>query len=198
MARDLHAKPSMMRSLRRRRAPRGCFHLARSVEIDAGVGRVFALWTRYEDFPRVMDSVRRTRRIDERCVLWDVDVAGHQLVWEARILESVPEKRIRWESRGGAPHAGEVCFEALPDGRTRLEVAIEYQPRSFLERLGARLGLPDAQVARELACFRRHVERLARDDGSAVPEGAVPRPSTGRRRHPARGRRHDACYAPRS
>ena len=126
--------------------------------------RVYAHWSRYEDFPRVMDSVRRVKRIGEQRVLWDVDIAGRQVVWEARIVEVVPHKLIRWESCWGAAHSGVVRFDELPDCETRLCVEIDLEPGSWLERIAARLGLVDAHVARDLARFRLYLGSLPPDD----------------------------------
>jgi uncharacterized membrane protein len=151
----------MRASANRSRPP---FRVARSIDIDADVERVFALWSRYEDFPRVMENVRRVKRIDDR-VLWDVDIGGRQVVWEARIVETVPGKRIRWQSSWGASHSGEVRFAWLPGARTRLVVEIEFRTRGLLEYLGARAGLVDTHVGRDLDRFRRFAEGLARDEG---------------------------------
>ena len=144
-----------------------------SIDIDAPVAVVFACWDRVEDFPRVMENVRRTKRIDEHTVLWDVDMLGRQLVWEARVLEREPDKRIRWTSRWGAPNSGEVRFEPLPGERTRLSLDLSYQPRGVLERLGARMGVLDHHVHRDLLMFRRYVEGRAMQQPS-------PRVSSGR------------------
>lgn len=151
------------------------FRASRAIEIGAPVERVYRHWTRYEDFPHLMASVRRAKRIDERCVLWDVDIAGHQLVWEARIVEDVPRERIRWESRRGPDHRGEVRFEALSTERTRLAVTIEYTTRSWLEWLGARLALVEIELARDLARFRRHLERSSVEDGPPALRRSRPR-----------------------
>lgn len=131
-----------------------------SIEIDAPVDEVFAQWSRCENFPHLMDSVRRVKRIDERRSLWDVDIAGRQFVWEARIVEQVPGKLVRWQSSWGASNAGQVGFEALPDDRTRLRVEIEFVPRSLLERLGARLGLADVHLRFDLTRFGQFVEEV--------------------------------------
>ena len=147
------------RSRRERRV-----RLDRSVEIAAPCGRVFDLWTRWETLPRVLESVRRTKRIDGVHVLWDVEIAGRQVVWEAEVVETIPEKLVRWRSVWGAWNRGEVGFRALDEDHTRVDVTIEYRPRSWLERIGARLGVPDVYVARDLERFRRHVERLSRDE----------------------------------
>lgn len=139
--------------------PRGRFTLREAIEIDDDVESVFAQWNHIEEFPRFMDSVRRTKRIDGQRVLWDVDIAGRQIVWEARIVELVPAKLVGWESSWGAPNEGEVLFEELTSGRVRLTVSIEFRPQGALEHLGARIGLVDQYVSRDLRRFRHHVEQ---------------------------------------
>lgn len=152
--------------MRVRRARR-TFRLARSIEIDAERERVFERWTRYEDLPSVMESVRRIKCIDPRRLLWDVDVGGRQVVWEARVVEAIPGSLVRWRSTWGTPNAGAVSFEALPDRGTHLRVEIEFEPRGLLENLGARLRLVDAHVDRDLSCFKKFVESLPRDEDLA-------------------------------
>lgn len=143
------------------------FRSVQSIEIDAPVEAVFSRWTRYEELPPLTRSVRRIKCIDASQILWDAEIGGRQVVWEARVLESVPQKIVRWESRWGAPNRGEVRFEVLADDRTRLEVEIGFRPRSLLERLGARLGLMDLHLKRDLECFRYGLEREVRERSPA-------------------------------
>ncbi len=135
--------------------------LCQSVEIAADRAEVFAHWTRFEHFPEFMQSVQRAKRISDRRVLWDVVIAGHQLVWEARIVDLVPDTCIRWESRRKPRMTGEVRFEQIGPRRTRLTAEIDYRPDSLLERMGSRLGWVDDCVRRELAAFRDHVQSHA-------------------------------------
>lgn len=145
------------------RSPAGRFRLREDIEICAPTARVYERWTRYEDLPRLLENVRRIQRIDEQRVLWDADVAGRQVVWEARIVEQVPPKRVRWESTWGAANRGEASFEELSDGRTRLTIEMVFETGGPLEALGARLGLVDLQVRRDLSRFRDALEAERRD-----------------------------------
>jgi uncharacterized membrane protein len=149
--------------MRWKKNPSGRYSLAESIEIEAPVARVYDAWTHYERLPSCMESVRRTKQIDAGRVLWDVDIAGHQLVWEARILEVVPKKIIRWESSWGTALAGQVRFEAVDASRTRLSVEIDFRPKGIVESLGARLGYADRAVRRDLQSFRRRVQRVVRE-----------------------------------
>ncbi|MGH0030284.1 MAG: SRPBCC family protein [Myxococcota bacterium] len=142
----------------------GRFTLRAEVPIDAPVGDVYRAWIRYEELPRVLESVRRATRVGDGRVLWDVDVAGRQVVWEAWIVACEPEQLIRWESTWGATHEGEVRFEERAGNRSTLAVCIRYRPRSFVERLGARLGLVDLHVRRDLELFRRSIESQSKPE----------------------------------
>lgn len=158
LARDLHAL-AMGMGESAEYPGRGMRRARHAIEIDADVERVFGQWSRLEDLPRIMEGVRHVQRIDARRSLWDVDIAGRQVVWEAEVVECVPLKRIRWASRRGAANVGEVAFEELPGGRTLLTVDLCYGPRGFLEGLGARLGLVDRRIEADLARLRHAVER---------------------------------------
>jgi uncharacterized membrane protein len=143
------------------------FRSVQTIEITAPAADVFRRWTRYEELPRLTYGVRRVKCIDASQILWDAEIGGRQVVWEARVVEHVPQKLVRWESRWGAPNRGEVRFEVLADGRTRLEVEIEFRPRGLLERLGARLGMMDRHLKRDLECFRYALEKEARQSSPA-------------------------------
>lgn len=142
---------------------RGMRRVVCSIEIEADSKRVFSEWTRFENLPHIMAGVRQTQQIGPGRILWDADVAGRQVVWEAEIIEQVPHKRIRWESRWGACHAGTVSFDELPDGRTLLTADVHYRPSGLMERIGARFDLLGLRIRRDLAQFRRFVESLPRD-----------------------------------
>jgi uncharacterized membrane protein len=151
----------------------GGFELRESIEIDADVGSTFAGWSHFEDFPRFLHSIRRTRRIDAQRFLWDIDIAGHQVVWDARIVERVPAKLVRWQSSDDAPDRGEIQFQALEPGRSRLTVEIAFWPRRMLARLFAHLGLVDRIVHRELERFRDFVERVRPGEVERVRPGEI-------------------------
>jgi uncharacterized membrane protein len=131
------------------------------VEINAPPSLVFDLWAQLEGLPRVLDGVRRVKRISDTRTLWDVDVAGRQVLWEAETTAFEPNKRIAWESRWGKRNAGELRFYRTIDGHTRLSVLIEFETNTFFERIAARFNLIGEQVKSDLSLFRRYVEEDA-------------------------------------
>lgn len=133
--------------------------LERSITIGEPRERVFAEWIRYEELPRKMEGVRRIKCIDPEHVLWDVEIGGRQVVWEARISEVVPPERIAWTSTWGVRNRGSVRFEARTATQTRVTVRIDFHPRGWLETLGAWFDIPARAVADALAGFRAFLHR---------------------------------------
>ena len=150
-------------------------------EIDVEPGRAFELWTRYSDLPRAIACVRRIQRIGAGRTLWDVDVGGYQLVWEAWVTEQSPGRSLRWTSRWGTPNQGEIRFEPLPDGRSRAIVEIEYAPSGLLERLGARLGIVRREIEGALADFAAWAPNAPRRARAPAKHRAAPERAASRR-----------------
>jgi uncharacterized membrane protein len=140
------------------------FHVRQSIETDAPVESVYALWIHYEDFPHLTESVRHTKCVGEHRVVWDIDIKGRQVVWEAQIVEAVAQELVRWESRWGARNSGTVRFERFPGDRTRLTVEIEYERQGFVEHLGSRCGVVDHCAQSDLDRIRNFAENLPADE----------------------------------
>lgn len=130
------------------------------VEIASSVDRVFEAWTRLEELPEILDAVRRVKCTSATRSLWDVDIAGRQVVWEAETTAFEPRIRIAWKSCWGVRNRGEIRFHQTIERSTRLEVSLEFEPTTLLERLAARLDLVGQHVESDLSLFRRHVEAL--------------------------------------
>lgn len=56
--------------------------------------------------------------------------AGVPVEWDAEITERIPNKTIAWKTVPGATveHAGIVRFDPNPDGTTRVEIRMSYNP----------------------------------------------------------------------
>lgn len=145
-----------------------------SIDIASDPKHVLARWMRFEQLPQVLEGVRRVKRIAGERLLWDVDILGRQVVWEARIVAIEAGRSVAWESTWGALNAGELRVEALPGRGTRLLVVIRYQPGGLLERMGARLDLPGHQIRRDLSLFKRFLEREEGPPALLGGEAAAP------------------------
>jgi uncharacterized membrane protein len=78
-----------------------------------------------------MSNVREVRQTGDNRSHWVVaGPAGAPIEWDAIITGSVPNELLTWETVPGSPiqHAGIVRFQPNPDGTTRLDIRMSYNP----------------------------------------------------------------------
>ena len=72
----------------------------------------------------------------------------------------MPDVKIAWRSiSGDAPNAGEVRFEPVDGERTRVHLALEYEPQGAIENVGDKLGVLSARLQTTVRDFKKYVER---------------------------------------
>jgi len=139
-----------------------------SVVVNAPPQRVYDIWRKLENLPRVLSNVERVEVLDRTHSRWTVKgPAGAPIVWDAELINDKPGVIIAWRTNDNrlVNHAGSVTFEPAGQG-TRVNVSLQYDPPGG--RFGhavASLVSADAgsQTARDLQEFKRAVEegRLA-------------------------------------
>lgn len=93
-----------------------------TILVAVPVGEAYRRWTEFERFPEFMEAVEDVRRVDDTHVRWRVRSAGEEREFDAEIVEQRPDERVAWRA---PEHAGEVRFEALPSGATRIHARFE-------------------------------------------------------------------------
>jgi uncharacterized membrane protein len=105
------------------------FH--KTITVRAPIADVFSFFSRVENFPRFMAHVKEVRRTGDRRYLWvAAGPAGIPISWHCEISELSPDRLLAWRSLPGAAvkNAGVVRFEPTPDGSTRLDIRMSYNP----------------------------------------------------------------------
>ena len=105
--------------------------IQKTINIEAPVDRVFAYWSHPENFPDFMSHVLEVRRIGDGFYRWTVGgPAGLRVQWDAGITDLDFNKRLAWKSLPGAVvgQAGVTQFSSNPDGSTRIDVKMSYNP----------------------------------------------------------------------
>ena len=93
-------------------------------------------------------------------------IAGKTEEWNARITEQVPDQVIAWEGFGDPDNRGRVFFEPLEGGRrTRISVAIEYEPQGVVEKVGDKLGVVERRLDGDLRRFKEFIESRGTETG---------------------------------
>ncbi|MFF1925753.1 cyclase, partial [Streptomyces sp. NPDC058221] len=102
--------------------------------------------------------------LDERRIAWQQALPGPDKRLVAELTEVVPEDRIAWKTTEGVHHAGVVTFHRLDDESSRLALQIDYDPRGFVEHVGALTNLDSVLANYDLGEFQKLAERTAAGD----------------------------------
>lgn len=134
-----------------------------SIEVRAPKQEVFTYWSNLEHFPAIMSNIEEVRIIDQQTSHWKVKgPLGTSVEFDARTTEMDPERGIGWNSVGGEVEtSGEVRFEEVGEGRTRIEVTMNYAdpPGGRVgEVVADALSNPEREMREDLENFARRVE----------------------------------------
>jgi uncharacterized membrane protein len=151
----------------------------KSIEVDVPVSTAYNQWTQFESFPQFMHGVESITQIDDTHTHWVTKIAGVRREFDAEITEQEPDNMIAWRSAVGdtGGHAGRVKFEALSPMRTRIDIALEWEPDGLVEKVGSATGIDQHQVNADTERFKKLIERQGQESGSWRGEvhGGVPR-----------------------
>jgi uncharacterized membrane protein len=129
-----------------------------SIEVTVPVDIAYNQWTQFEEFPRFMEGVKSVQQYEDTRLRWLVEVGGREKEWLAAITQQEPDRLIAWEATDGTQNSGEVTFEPMGPGRTRVNVNMGFEPDGVVESLGAAAGVASRRVKHDLERFRDLVE----------------------------------------
>jgi uncharacterized membrane protein len=136
-----------------------------SQEVGVPLRTAYNQWTQFETFPEFMEGIESVNQITNDRVRFTGDIYGKKETWEARIVQQERDHRISWVSEQGARNDGTVRFEPVDPGTTRIHVRIEFEPESFVEKVGDALGVVDARVKGDLRRFKEFIEDRGAAEG---------------------------------
>jgi uncharacterized membrane protein len=159
-------------------AGRRAIELRKTIHIAAPPGEVYAFCITYENWPRFMQHVHEISGDEWSQTHWVVDGPGGMPVsWDAVVTQFVPDQLLAWKSVEGSmiEQAGLMRFDPNPDGSTRLDIRLSYNPpagalgHAFATLLGAN---PKRQMDEDFGRLKSLIE-----DGrtSAPNKGGVTR-----------------------
>ncbi|MEU0130848.1 MULTISPECIES: SRPBCC family protein [unclassified Streptomyces] len=139
--------------------------IVETVDIKAPVAVTWALWSDVTQWPKFLSHVQRVDPMDERRFAWQLSLPGVDKAFVAELTEVSPQERIAWKTIEGVHHAGVVTFHRLDDTSSRVALQIEYDPKGFVEHLGALTNLDSALANYDLGEFQKLAETAAAGEG---------------------------------
>jgi uncharacterized membrane protein len=141
--------------------------ILKAIEVDSPVHRVYNQWTRFEDFPRFMQGVKKVILLDDQRLQWETEFSGTTKEWYATITDLTPDQRIAWESEDGEYVAGIVTFEPIGTSRTRLNLKLFYDSKGSRRSENEFLSSAGDRVEEDLQRFRKFIEDQDRANNGA-------------------------------
>jgi uncharacterized membrane protein len=120
-----------------------------SVDVAVPVETAYNQFTQFEDWPEFMHRVTSVTQEDDCTVSFATKIWTRKREFKAEIETQRPDERIKWKVSQGITHTGVVTFHELAPRLTRVELNMDVDPGSLIEK-----------AARGM----RHVKRAARAD----------------------------------
>lgn len=140
---------------------------AEYIEVQAPAQACYDWWRSFTKLPEVFPDVEsvRTRVPGDEVTEWTVaGPMGKSLSWEARLVDDAPPHRIAWATVDSADpdvrNRGAVRFDDKGDGRTGVEISLEYDPPAgkLGEAVASLFDDPQAKVRRAAEHFKTIIE----------------------------------------
>ena len=120
-----------------------------AVDVPVPVSVAYNEFTQFEEWPSFMHRVTSVSQEDETNVSFKAKIWGVSKEFQAEIDEQRPDERIKWHVTQGLSHQGVVTFHELAPRLTRIELSVDVEPGSLIEKF---------------ARGARHVKRAMRAD----------------------------------
>jgi uncharacterized membrane protein len=152
------------------------------IDIGAPIRVVYNEWTQFEDWPQFMHRLQNAVQLDDTHVRFETRIWGISKEFTAEIVEQRPDERIQWRVTDGVTHTGVVTFHELAPRLTRVEVSLDIEPGSLVEKAGRGLRHVKRAVRSDLARFKAYVLMQEEESGEwrgEIHDGKVRRRSRG-------------------
>ena len=110
---------------------RDAIRVRKAIQINRPVDEVYRFWRNFENFPGFMTHLQQVKDLGNGRSHWVAKgPVGTPVEWDAIITREIQDELIAWESVAGSEvrNTGQVRFEAIPDGGTRISVNMSYTP----------------------------------------------------------------------
>jgi len=159
--------------------------IQQSMDVPVPVKTAYNEWTQFERWPEFMHRLENVSQDDDTQITFKTKIWGKSKEFKAKIVEQRPDERIKWEVGEGVTHTGVVTFHEIGPRLTRMEVNIDVQPGSLIEKAARGMRHIKRAVRADMHRFKAHVMMAEEESGAwrgTVDDGKV------KRRTPSRSR----------
>jgi uncharacterized membrane protein len=147
-----------------------------AVDVGVPLQTAYNQWTQFEEWPQFMHRLDQATQEDDSNVSFRTKVWGMSREFEAQIVQQRPDERIMWNVSKGVQHTGVVTFHELGDRLTRIQVSLDVEPGSLIEKAARGMRHVKRAVRADLARFKAFIEMQEVETGAwrgVIEDGEV-------------------------
>jgi uncharacterized membrane protein len=137
-----------------------------AVDIAVPLSTAYNQWTQFEEWPQFMHRLDQATQEDDCTVSFKTKIWGMSKEFEGQIIEQRPDERIMWTVSKGVTHTGVVTFHQLADRLTRVQVTLDVQPGSLLEKAARGMRHVKRAVRADVSRFKAFIEMQEVETGA--------------------------------
>ena len=136
------------------------------IDVNSPVRTVYNQWTQFEEFPKFMENIESVEQLTKPVFIGWRKSPALRSSGMPRFSNKFPTK----ESFGMAPMVlcatGPSRFNPVNEDITRVTLRIDYEPETFLEEAGDKLGIVSSRVQGDLQRFKEFIEARGAETGA--------------------------------
>jgi uncharacterized membrane protein len=137
-----------------------------AVDIAVPLSSAYNQWTQFEEWPQFMHRLDQATQEDDCTVSFKTKVWGISKEFTGQIVEQRPDERIQWSVKEGVIHTGVVTFHELAPRLTRVQVTLDVEPGSLIEKAARGMRHVKRAVRADLARFKAYIEMQEIETGA--------------------------------
>lgn len=140
--------------------------IQQAVDIGVPLSTAYNQWTQFEEWPQFMHRLDQATQEDDCTVSFKTKVWGMSKEFTGQIVEQRPDERIQWSVKEGVIHTGVVTFHGLAPNLTRVQVTLDVEPGSLIEKAARGMRHVKRAVRADLARFKAYIEMQEVETGA--------------------------------
>jgi uncharacterized membrane protein len=137
-----------------------------AVDIAVPIAVAYNQWTQFEEWPQFMHRLDQATQEDDCTISFRTKVWGMSKEFVGQIVEQRPDERIQWSVKEGVAHTGVVTFHELAPRLTRVQVSLDVEPGSLVEKAARGMRHVKRAVRADLARFKAFIEMQEVETGA--------------------------------
>ena len=137
-----------------------------AVDVAVPIETAYNQWTQFEDWSTFMHRVTNVTQEDDCTVSFSTKIWTRKREFTAKIETQRPDERIKWRVSQGITHTGVVTFHELAPRLTRIELSLDVDPGSLIEKAARGMRHVKRAARADLHRFKAFIEMAEQETGA--------------------------------